>query len=272
MALPMLTSLHNWISRHGDDYVLARTVTDIESAKRDRKLAVVFDIEGGKAVESDIRLVEVFYNLGVRWMLLAYNKSNRLGGGCQDEDPGLTDFGRRVIDEMQRVGMVLCCSHVGYRTAREAMEYSSQPVIFSHSNARAIWDHDRNIPDELLRACAATGGVVNLNGIGIFLGENDNSTATLIKHIHHVAQLIGPQHVGLGLDYVYDPSELDDFVRAHPELFPAEKGYRAGMAMIEPERWPVIAEALLRKGYSDSDVQGILGHNNLRLARAIWQS
>jgi membrane dipeptidase len=271
MALAMLASVRSWIARHGEHYVLARTVEDIEAAKRDGKLAVVFDIEGGRAVEAHPGLVQIFYDLGVRWMLIAYNKNNRLGGGCQDVDAGLTAYGRQIIDEMERVGMILCCSHTGYRTALQAMEYACNPVIFSHSNPRAVKDHERNVPDELLRACARTGGVVNLNGIGNFLGDNDNSTETLLRHIDYTVQLIGAEHVGLGLDFVFDQQELDEHVRARPDLFPPQKGYGAGMAMIEPERIPYIAEALLVRGYTESQVQGILGHNNLRVAKQVWR-
>jgi membrane dipeptidase len=270
-ALTMLAAFRWWIARHAEDYFLAQTVADIETAKINHKLAVVFDIEGGKAVEAHPGLVEIFYRLGVRWMLIAYNRNNRLGGGCQDEDGGLTAYGREIIDEMERVGMVLCCSHTGYRTAREAMEYSSNPVIFSHSNPRALKDHERNIPDELMRACARTGGVVNLNGIGIFLGDNDNSTETLLRHIDYAAGLIGAAHVGLGLDYVFDQTEADEHIRTRPDIFPPEKEYGAGIAMIEPERFPLIAEALLKRGYSETHVQGILGHNNLRVAKKVWK-
>ncbi|MGH8138809.1 MAG: dipeptidase [Steroidobacteraceae bacterium] len=270
-AFEVLASFRHWIGRHPEDYLLAETVADVETAKRDGRVAVMFDIEGGRAVESHPGLVEVFYRLGVRWMLIAYNRNNKLGGGCQDEDWGLTDYGRQIIDEMQRVGMVLCCSHTGYRTAREAIEYSKNPVIFSHSNPRAVHDHERNIPDDLMRACARTGGVVNIDGIGIFLGNNDNSTETIVRHVDYAAQLIGAQHVGLGLDYVFDRNELKDYVQAHPDIFPPEKGYQGGIAMVEPERFPVIAEALLKKGYRETDVQGILGHNNLRVARQVWK-
>jgi membrane dipeptidase len=269
-AFTMLAAFRRWISLHAEDYVVAESVADIEAAKLNRKLAIVFDIEGGKAVEAHPGLVEIFYRLGVRWMLIAYNKNNCLGGGCQDRDHGLTKYGRQIIDEMERVGMVLCCSHTGYRTAREALEYSKNPVIFSHSNPRALRDHERNIPDDLMIACARTGGVVNLNGIGIFLGENDNSTEILLRHIDYAVQLIGPGHVGLGLDYVFDQRESDEYIRTRPDMFPPEKGYRTGIAMIEPERFPLIAEGLLRKGYRETDVQGILGHNNLRIAREVW--
>lgn len=267
----ILASFRRWIDLHADDYVVVQTVEDISRAKNEGKLAVAFDIEGGKAVEGHPGLVEIFYRLGVRWMLIAYNRNNQLGGGCQDVDCGLTEYGRQIIDEMERVGMVLCCSHTGYRTAQEAMEYSRNPVIFSHSNPRALHDHERNIPDHLMLACAKTGGVININGIGIFLGKNDNSTDTLIRHIDYAVSLVGVEHVGLGLDYVYDQAELDEFIRSRPDTFPPEKGYGSGIALVEPERFPVIAEALLRRGYRDEDVQGILGHNNLRVAERVWR-
>jgi membrane dipeptidase len=270
-AFGMLATFRHWLHGHAENYVLVDTVRDIEAAGRDGKLAVMFDIEGGRAVELHPGLVEVFYTLGVRWMLIAYNKNNRLGGGCQDADSGLTEYGRLIIDEMERVGMVLCCSHTGHRTAREAIEYSSNPVIFSHSNPRAVHDHERNIPDDLMLACARTGGVININGFGVFLGNNDNSTEAIVRHIEYAVQLVGPEHVGLGLDYVFDTNELDEYFRNRPEIWPAEKGYGAGMTMVEPERFPAIAEVLLRKGYQESEVQGILGHNNLRVAREVWK-
>ena len=113
-ALNMLATFRYWLAEHADQYILAESVTDIEKAKQTGRLAICFDIEGGRAVEPHPGLVEIYYRLGVRWMLIAYNQNNRLGGGCQDEDSGLTDYGRQIIDEMERVGMLLCCSHTGY--------------------------------------------------------------------------------------------------------------------------------------------------------------
>jgi membrane dipeptidase len=275
-AFRVLATFRHWIQQHPADYVLVNTVADIESAKASGKLSVFFDIEGGNAVSAHPGLVEIFYRLGVRWLLFAYNKNNKLGGGCMDDDTGLTDYGRQIIDEMERVGMVLCCTHVGHRTAREAIEYSHQPVIFSHSNPSGVYQHVRNIPDDLMKACAATGGVVNINGVGMFLGDGpegigDDSTETVIRHIDYAVQLIGPQHVGLGLDYVFDVAELEDFVQKNPGKFPAALQKPGSYRQIEPERFPEIAERLLQMGYSDSDVQGIMGHNNLRIARQVWK-
>ena len=275
-AFPMLATFRHWIGQHSEHYTLVETVADIEAAKAQGRLAVMFDIEGGNAVAEHPGLVEVFYRLGVRWMLFAYNKNNKLGGGCMDSDIGLTPYGRQIIDEMERVGMVVCCTHVGHRTAREVMEYARRPVIFSHSNPSAVYPHVRNIPDDLMLACARRGGVVNINGVGMFLGMDargraDNSTETLLRHIDYAAQLIGAEHVGLGLDYVFDLSELEEYLRKNPEAFPDSVRQPGAYRQVEPERFPVIAEGLLTMGYSDTDIQGIMGHNNLRVARQVWR-
>jgi len=270
----MLATFRTWLARNSDRYILIASVDDVYRAKKEGKLGVGFNLEGACAVDDMPELVEPYYALGVRWMLIAYNRSNRLGGGCHDEnDPGLSEFGRRVISEMERVGMVLCCTHTGYRTAREAMEYSKNPVIFSHSNPRKLRDHPRNIPDELIKACAATDGVVNINGVGLFLGDYDVSTEAVVRHVEYVADLVGPRHVGLGLDYCFDVvGETDSFMAANPQLFPPAWGYGAGMMKtVEPERIPEIAEALLKRNWKDRDVAGLLGENNLRVARAVWR-
>lgn len=223
------------------------------------------------AVGDQPSLVRLYYDLGVRWMLVAYNRNNLAGGGCQDEDRGLTGLGRLILAEMADCGMLACCSHTGHRTAREVIDASPNPVIFSHSNPSAVWDHYRNIPDELMTACAARGGVVGINGIGLFLG--DTSTETFVRHIEHAVQLIGPEHVALGLDYVFDSSEFDELIAKMPETFPAELGYHPGMKMpmVEPERLPEIGQALLDRGYGEGAVAAIFGGNLMRLAGQVWK-
>src|SRR6202012_3356047 len=158
-------------------------------------------------------------------MLIAYNRNNALGGGCQDVDRGLTRFGRAVVTEMARVGMTVCCSHTGYRTTMDVMRHASAPVIFSHSNPLGVWRHKRNIRDEAIRACAATGGVVGINGLGLFLGNNDTRSEIVADHIDYVANLAGVDPVGLGLDYVFDSAELDEYLKANPAMFPPAEGY-----------------------------------------------
>lgn len=270
-TLRMLGLFRSWVRQHSDRYLLVESTADVARARAENKLGVFFDIEGGSALNGQLSLVGLYYDLGVRWMLLAYNRNNALGGGCMDEDAGLTDFGRAVIDEMARVGMVVCCSHTGLRTSLEIMEHSTNPVIFSHSNPLAVWQHKRNIPDEAIRACAATDGVVGITGIGAFLGRNDARTETVVRHIDYVVQFVGARHVGFGTDYVFDRAELEAFVADHPEVFPPDSGLAGPQNFVEPEQIPQIMEALLRRGYSDADVRAIAGGNHLRVAERVWK-
>jgi membrane dipeptidase len=270
-----LANLRHWLAARPDDYVLAASADDIEAAKAAGLLAVLFDIEGMSAVGDQPSLVRLYYDLGVRWMLVTYNTNNLAGGGCQDDDQGLTDLGRRIVDEMGACGMLACGSHTGYRTARELIDHSPHPVIFSHSNPRAMWDHGRNIPDDLIQACAARGGVVGVNGIGLFLGGDSGEaglTAAMVRHIDHVANLVGPEHVAIGLDYIYDASELDDLIASMPDKFPPELGYRPGepIPMVPPEALPAVAQGLLDLGYGQDAVADVLGGNLMRLARQVW--
>jgi membrane dipeptidase len=268
--LRMLASFRDWIARHGEHFRLIETLEDIDAARRAGQLAIGFDIEGAKAIDDQLDLLRLYRDLGVRWMLLAYNRPNRAGGGCQADDAGLTDFGRAMLAEMASVGIVACCSHTGYRTAREAIDCSPTPVIFSHSNARALCDHPRNIPDDLILACANRGGVIGINGIGIFLGNNDASVANVARHVLHVAELVGIEHVGLGLDFLFDQRELEA-IAANPALFPPELGYGRGIQLMPPEQLPALALELERHGLRTPDLAAFFGGNWMRIARQVWK-
>ena len=153
------------------DFALCSTFAAVLAAWQAGKMALTFDIEGMGALNGELALVETYYRLGVRQMAIAYNVNNDAGGGCHDDDKGLTDFGRAVVREMDRVGMVVDCAHSGIRSGLEAMRLSSKPCIFSHANARALRDHERNVTDEQIKAVAATGGVVGVNGLNLYLGD-----------------------------------------------------------------------------------------------------
>jgi membrane dipeptidase len=268
----VLAHFRHWIRRNADRYQLAGTPADIHAAKRSRRLAVLFDLEGTCALGEQLSMIECYYDLGVRWMSMAYNRNNTVAGGCQDQDEGLTPFGRQVLVEMRRVGMVPCCSHTGWKSARDVLDCAAGPVIFSHSNAHAVHPHPRNIPDDLIKACAATGGVVGINGIGRFLGDNDNRTETWFRHLDHMVQLVGPDHVGLALDYVFDVDELKAFYRQRPDLYPPDRGYIKPSPTIEPERLPSLVRIMLDHHYPLDAIKKILGENHLRVAATCWKS
>lgn len=269
-AIRLLADFRYWIATHPEEFHLVLRAEDIDQARRQNKLGVCFNIEGGCSLYEQVSMVSLYYDLGVRWMLFAYNHNNALAGGCQDNDGGLTELGRQVLREMERVGMVVCASHIGERSAMEILQTARRPVIFSHSNPRSIWNHPRNIGDPAIRACASTGGVIGINGFGLFLGENDIRTETFMRHLDYVVNLVGPDHVGIGLDYAFDQEEVRKFVKAHPESYPPEK-YPFGLVMMEPEQIPLIAECMLKGGYSDADMRKILGENHLRIARQVWK-
>jgi membrane dipeptidase len=270
--LRMLAALRHWVLMRPDEYLLLLQPEDVERARRTGRLAVGFDIEGANAIGDQLSLIQMYYDLGVRWMLLAYNVPNRVGGGCQGDDDGLTDFGRAVVAEMERVGMQVCLSHTGHRTARDVLAIATKPVIFSHSNCAALHAHPRNIPDDLIRQCAARGGVVGINGVGIFLGRNDIASETYARHVDHVVQLVGPAHVAVALDYVFDLNELEEQVQKMRATFPPGLGYELGARFVAPEQLEQIVGVLQGWGYRDEDLAALLGGNLLRLARTVWKA
>jgi membrane dipeptidase len=270
-ALAMLSSLRQWLADRADHYVLIDGVTDIQRTQACGKLGVCFDVEGMDALGGDIDMVGAFYRLGVRWMLAAYNLPSAAGGGCLAEDSGLTSFGRKVLAEMNRVGMVICGSHCGYRTAREMIDLSADPVIFSHSNPRARHDHPRNIPDDLMKACAARGGVIGINGFGPFLGGDPGDLLdAFIAHLEYTLDLLGDDHVGIALDYVFDRDELDTFIRENPGTFPPGL-YSHGTSMIAPWQLHAIRQRLVKRGHSENSLRKVFGENHMRVARRVWR-
>ena len=267
-TMQVLARYRSYVSSHPDQYVLALTVEDIRKAKESGKLAVAFDLEGSDPLLGNLNMISLYYDLGVRQMLLAYNKDNRAAGGCMEGNIGLTDFGKDVIKEMNRVGMVVDVSHMGYRATMEAFEVSQAPVIFSHSNPNGLRQHARNISDEQIRACAQSGGVIGINGIGDFLGGI--SSELIVQNIEYVMNLAGPEHVGLGLDYVIDKQELIEYIETYPDIFPPEK-IKDYLSFVEPEQFPEFTELLCQKGYSEQIIRGILGGNFLRVAEQVWK-
>jgi membrane dipeptidase len=268
--LAMLDSFTRWVEAQPNEYQLVKTVADVDCARESARLGIMFDVEGMFPLNGGrIDLVKEFRSRGVGWMLIAYNNANDAGGGCVDPDSGLTAFGRDVLAEMKQVGMMVCCSHTGHKTVMDVIEHADNPVIFSHSNASALHDHYRNIPDELIKACAQTGGVVGINGLGHFLGGSTNA-ARVADHIDHIVQLVGPDHAAIGLDYVFDQQELIDYLETMRDTFPDDMLFKEPLSMVHPTHIPQIAASLLERGYARADLEKIVGGNWLRVASAVW--
>ncbi len=263
------------VAAHPDAYLLAESPDDLQRARTAGKLAIIFDVEGAWAMDGQIDLVPLYARLGVRWLSIAFNRANWAGGGVHDAiDPGLNERGRTLLDALVANGIVACCTHTGYRTAHQAIEHYAmigKPLIFSHSNARALDDHPRNIPDDLIDGVAAIGGVVGINGLSIFLGNAADLAARFADHAAYVADRVGLAHVGIGLDYVYDQADMDAQLAAARGTWPTGYGYEPGIRYLEPEALPRVVDLLMARGWADDAVRGLLGGNFLRVAEQVWR-
>jgi membrane dipeptidase len=289
LALEQLMFWHLVARRH-PNLLVALTAADIRAAKREGRAALVLFAQGGDFIERKLHRVEAFYRLGLRVMIPAYNRTNAICDGVLDRtEGGLSRFGGRVVEECNRVGMVLDCTHVGRRSTLDIIAASAAPVIFSHSNPKALNDNPRNIDDEQIKACAARGGVIGAVSWGPLVmppGSSDRPTLEMfLRMIDYVAQLAGTARaVGIGTDLslgTYPHHAADpwgDAVYPNPS---AEYG-RVVTTDIRSERRMVagfddypqvvdVADQLLRRGYADEDVRGILGENYLRLFEATWR-
>ena len=266
-VLNLINYFRSYIEEHSDQFILAQRADDISKAIKSGQLAIAFDLEGSNPLLSQVERVEMFYDLGVRQMLLAYNADNDISGGCQGSK-GLTDLGKQVVREMQRVGMTLDLSHMSEIATLEAIEMSSKPVIFSHSNAKSLENHERNITDQQIKACAATGGVVGVNGVNLFLAPGAATVEKLVDHIDYISQLVGPQHVGLGLDFMADAEEVQEFLDTHPEIYPKDK--YGDLSWLGPYDYKNIPPLLEQKGFSSGDIELVMGGNFYRVAVENW--
>lgn len=276
--LPVIAAFRARLLAQPDRYLLAATVADIERARHEGKLAVGFDLEGAIPLLERPEMVALYRDLGVRQIHFAYNRNNSVAGGCHDRPQGLTALGRRMVEAMNQAGVIIDCSHTEPRTTLDIMAHSRHPVVFSHANPLALVDHGRNISDEQIRACAATGGVVCLSGVSRFLGVATPGVADLVRHMAYVADLVGPQHVGLGLDIGLGEPGLDD---NPPEPFdpdhwwPPAAGYGRGISEMRYaplDTWRALPEALRAAGFSEAQVDDMLGGNMARVAARVWSS
>jgi membrane dipeptidase len=273
-CIRVLAAFRAFLAEHPEDYALAGTVAEIEAAKRAGRLAVGFDLEGSDMLEGDLAMLRLFRDLGVRQIHFAYNRDNGAAGGCHGADAGLSPFGRSLVAEVNRLGLLMDCSHTGHRSSLEIMAASARPVVFSHTCVHALQPHPRNVKDDQIDACAATGGVVGITGIGLFLGDNRVETELVARHIAYVAERVGPQHVGFGLDFEFLPLAGDTPPGFEPTRWWPPEHYRGrglgASRFVQPEQARDLPEALLRLGFSEVDVRGVLGANFRRVALATW--
>lgn len=231
------------------------------------------------SLEEELRYIEVFHQLGIRMMHLTYNRRNMIGDGCAEpSNAGLSDFGVAVIKEMNRVGVIVDSAHSGHQTSLEAAQVSDLPVVASHSGCTSLNDHMRCKPDDVIRAIADTGGYIGIVAIPHFLGRTGDINA-MLDHIDYVAKNFGPDYVTIGTDVAYTSQyaaaerakvSRRRRVRNRWEAFWPEGTRSLGKRhrSLDWTNWPLFTVGLVQRGYSDDDIQKIIGGNMLRVARA----
>lgn len=273
VALANIGQVYAVCARYPERYRFVHGIDDVDLARNEGKLAITLNFQGTNVLANDPSLVEVFYRLGVKHMLMAYNQKNLVGDGCAERtDAGLSRFGLSVIREMNRVGMLVDGTHTGYRTTMDAMEASTSPCIFSHCNAYSVFAHYRNVKDDQIRKCAETGGVIGVNGLGEFLDDMEATSDSMFCHLDHIVNLVGPQHAGIGLDYVKDVAGFWKYVDDNPDAWPLNNGKpNRHTKFVQPEQILDLAELMCRKNYPEAAIRGILGGNFHRVCKQVWK-
>jgi membrane dipeptidase len=288
-ALEELMFWHLIVKKY-PDLSISYTVEDIEKAKKNNKATLLLVSQCGDFIDYKIHRIAAFYRLGLRMMIPAYSLSNKICGGCLDQtDQGLTSFGKLVIEECNRVGLLLDCSHLGKRSSLDIIEHSQQPVVFSHSCTTKLAENPRNITDEQIKACADKQGIIGLSPWGPMVmktGQTSRPTVDdFIDHIDHVAQMIGcTDNIGVGTDMslgTYPDHEYDPWGSpAYKDVTSSYDKYvtpniRSPLRMVEGfSNYAEVlnfTEKLENRGYGDSDIRKILGLNYLRVFGQVWK-
>lgn len=267
---------------HQDFIIRCEKVDDIYRAHKEGRIALVPAIEGAAPIENELDRIEILYGFGVRLMGITYSESNALGSGLKEKhDGGLTAFGEKAVERMNKVGMAIDCSHVGIQTALDVIEASTKPIFMSHVGAKALWDSKRLAPDEVLIACAKKGGVIGIEAAPhttLTEKHKEHSIYSYMEHFEYVKNLVGIDHVAFGPDTLYgDHVGLHHTYAAHLSI----KGITGAQPFEEVEyvkglenptevsknvlRW------LVKQNYSDEEIEKVLSGNILRVLKEVWK-
>ncbi len=297
-AMDLIDSVREAVRLHPNDLMLATTAADIRRAKSERKVAALMGMEGGHMIDDDLRLLRLYASLGVRYLTLTHFKNNNWADSSTDKPAhnGLTPFGKDVVRELNRLGVMVDISHVADKTFYDAVEISRAPVIASHSSCRAIDQHPRNMTDDMLRALAKNGGVVMINYEVSFLSEeyrvaSDKATGGVVEQLAALSKKCGGDEACSTLEsarvntaammsgqlpkvsWEKIVEHIDHAVKIagvdHVGLGSDFDGATMPIGMEDVSKLPKLTEAMLQKGYSEQDILKILGGNILRVMEAV---
>jgi membrane dipeptidase len=270
---------------HQDFVLPCLRIEDVQRAHDEGKVAWVATMEGAAMIENDLDRIDLLYGFGLRSLGITYSESNALGNGLkEDRDGGLTKFGRKAVERMNKVGLLIDCSHCGDQTTLDTIESSEKPIVLSHIGARALWDSSRLAPDEVLTACAAKGGVIGVEcapHTTLTRQHRKHSIESFMEHFQYIEKLVGIDHVGFGPDTVYGDhvglhhtymaalSLKDSRGAGKPDQDYEEVPYVTGLEN-PTEGSHNIVRWLVKHGYSDEDIGKVMGGNALRVMREAW--
>lgn len=272
-----MTDVNAYWNERSDTYLQVRTIDDIYAAREQGKLAVMHNFQSMRPLGEDLSNIEKFYDLGLRQMNFTYNIDTPYadGGVSNDDgtDEGVRVLGAEVIKEMNRLGIVVDCSHSSNNTCIEAATLTRKPMMISHSNLMTFQPIGRNVSDEAVKAVAATGGVICVNFIGGFLNPDGLARPfDIAKHIEYIKNLVGAEAICSGSDYVHNYADSLLWILQNPENFPPEMGYATPSHMGKPgEVWGVVRELEETFSWTEDEIRGFLGENLLRVYRANWE-
>ena len=276
-AMAFFAGWNSFLAGNDERMMRIDTPGDFARVKRSGKVAVILGLQNAEHFRRPAD-VDAFYGYGQRVAQLTYNSRNRIGNGSTERrDEGISDFGVAIIERMNKVGMAVDVSHCGDRTTLDAFELSKRPVLITHSNCRVLANgHPRDKSDEAIRAVGKSGGVMGITGVRMFVSDKEPTTIeNALDHFDHVAKLIGPEHLGVGSDmdlngYDAMPPELNKQLRAG---YKGSYGFREKIdieGLDHPKRMFDLTEGLIRRKYTDPQIEGILGGNFRRVLSEIW--
>jgi len=282
-----LDNLRKTVDKNPDKFVFAEFAEDVRRAKKEGKIALIPHKQACAApIESNYAFLRALHRLGLKIIQLTYNSQTSIGTGCCElHDTGLTLFGRKIVEEMNRIGVIVDVSHTSDATRNDAIELSKDPVIESHSSCRALNPALRNTTDETIKALAEKGGVIGLCAWAPLLSlDQSKKRATVnmfLDHIDHVAELVGVDHIGIstdtnwrGLDEGWCSRTMMYWRRDRPDVY----GYDKPLNLYPPppvglerqSKFPNITKGLVARGYSDQEILKIWGENWLRVFKQVW--
>ena len=278
-----IAQVQQLIELHGDHFTAVRNAADMARAQRERKLGIILSFESAEMLSGQLASLELFRNLGVRVMQLSYNRTSPFAAGVMEPTAGgLTPLGREAVREMNRLGIAIDLSHANAATTTDVLALSAEPPVMTHAGCAAVHVHPRNKTDEQLRALAAKGGVVGIFDLPYLTASPRQPTVDdYMAHMEHALQVAGEDHVGVGSDVGIAPLDTSPAGMAEIERDTKERR-AAGLAAPEedrppyviglnvPRRMEIIADRLLRRGYSAAAAEKVLGANFARVFTQIW--